>query len=196
MEGYPLVNIQKNYGTSSGTSPFYKGKSTIRWPCSMAFCMFTRGVPISGLPMRIPCPDHHKIQCSSAGFTGWSNINRGERWFRSNINSNIWVIQFTGRWSNMQNFGFDINTMALSQDGYMANLFFFHQITLLRVIPTMTSIRLLAFYLTYLLAFYLAYLLAFYLAYLLAFYLAYLLQYVLAYLLAYLLTFFLTLYLA
>ena len=52
-----------------------------------------------------------------------------------------------------------------------------YEITLLRVIPTMTFIDLL---LANLLAFYLTYLLAFDLAYLLAFYLAYLLAYVLA----------------
>ena len=76
-----------------------------------------------------------------------------------------------------------------------------HEITLLRVIPTMTFIllllaNLLAFYLTYLRAFYLGYLLAFYLAYLLAFYRAYLLQYVLAYLLAFYLAFYLAYLLA
>ena len=75
------------------------------------------------------------------------------------------------------------------------------QITLLRVIPTMTFIHLLlanllAFYLANILALYLAYLLAFYLTFYLAFCLAYLLAFYLAYLRTFYLAYLLALYLA
>ena len=62
------------------------------------------------------------------------------------------------------------------------------QITLLRVIPTMTCQD--AFYLTYILAFYLTFILTFHLANILAVYLAF--SFYLAFYLTYILTFYLT----
>ena len=113
--------------------------------------------------------------------------------------------------THFHNFNHDIPHRILPSTSQNSRSFVL-KITLLRVIPTMTYVLLLAnllafdlaFYLANLPAFYLANILALYLAYLLAylltsylaFYLAYLLAYLLAFYLAYLLAFYLTFYVA